>query len=176
MTKGEIQAILFVAVSMLAGALVLLLKQFDADFLPDLGPAGADARAKAGIPALSAQTTGNAPAMTGLSSGAGPGIGDGKSPGEVPYSRTGAPGADAGYPVAGGPPESSSSGNDLQVPINTATASELQKLPGIGPTLAERIIAFRKQSGGFSTVEQLLEVKGIGPAKLDRMRPFVTLP
>ena len=159
MTKGEIQAILFVAVSMLAGGLVLLVKQFDADFLPDLGPAAAEGRANGGIQALSAQTTAKPLAMTGLSSDAGADIGGEKSAGDVPYSRVVSPSSD----------------KDLRVPINTAPASELQKLPGIGPTLAERIVAFREQSGGFLTVEQLLEVKGIGPAKLARMRPFVEL-
>ena len=159
MTKGEIQAILFVAVSMLAGALVLLLKQYDADFLPDLGPAAAEGRAEAGIQAQPAQATGNAPAMAGLSPGARSDIGERKPPGDVPHSRATSPSFD----------------KDLRVPVNTAPASELQKLPGIGPTLAERIIAFREQSGGFSSVEQLLEVKGIGPAKLIRMRPFVEL-
>ncbi len=159
MTKGEIQAVLFVAASMLAGGLVLLAKQFHSDLLPDLGPVPAEGRANAEIQALSAQTTGNALAMTGLSSDAGSGIGGEKAARDAPPSRVASPSSD----------------KDLRVPINTAPTSELQKLPGIGPTLAERIIAFREQSGGFSTVEQLLEVKGIGPAKLTRMRPFVEL-
>jgi competence ComEA-like helix-hairpin-helix protein len=176
MTKGEIQAVLFVAASMLAGGLVLLVKQFHSDVLPDLGPAPAQGRASAEIQGLSAQTTGNALAMTGLSPGAGSDTGGEKSTRDDPYSRAASPGTDAGYPVTGVPSKSASSGNDLRVPVNTAPASELQRLPGIGPALAERIIAFREQSGGFSTVEQLLEVKGIGPAKLTRMRPFVELP
>ena len=160
MTKGEIQAVLFVAASMLAGGLVLLVKQFHSDLLPDLGPALVEGRANAEIQAQSAQTAGNALAMTGLSSGAGSDIGGDKTAGDAPRWRATPPSSD----------------KDLRVPINTAPASELQRLPGIGPTLAERIIAFREQSGGFSTVEQLLEVKGIGPAKLTRMRPFVELP
>ena len=173
MTKGEIQAILFVAVSMLAGGLVLLAKQFHSDLLPDLGPAARDGRLNAGIRAQSAQPAGNARA--GWPSGAGSGVGGGKSSGDVPYARDASPGTGTGYPVAGVPSKSASSEENLQVPINTAPASELQKLPGIGPTLAERIIAFRKHSGSFASVEQLLEVKGIGPAKLDRLRPFVEL-
>ncbi len=159
MTKGEIQAVLFVAASMLAGGLVLLVKQFHTDLLPDLGPVQAEGRANAEIQAQSAQTTGNTLVMTGLSSGAGSDTGGGKTPGDAPHSRA----------------TSLSSDKDLRVPVNTAPAFELQKLPGIGPALAERIIAFREQSGGFSSVEQLLEVKGIGPAKLTRMRPFVEL-
>lgn len=50
--------------------------------------------------------------------------------------------------------------------LNTATAEELDLLPGIGPALAGQILAFRAESGGFSTVEDLLLVSGIGKAKL----------
>ncbi|MCY3770608.1 MAG: helix-hairpin-helix domain-containing protein [Gemmatimonadetes bacterium] len=181
MTKGEIQAILFVAVSMLAGGLVLLVKQFDSDFMPDLVPAAADGRLNAGIQGQSAQTTGNAMTMAGGTSGgeadAGGGrSGGGRSGGDLPYPQTLAPGADSRYLAPGVPSKSAFSNANLRVPINTAPASELQKLPGIGPTLAERIIAFREHAGSFARVEQLLEVKGIGPAKLDRLRPFVELP
>jgi len=60
---------------------------------------------------------------------------------------------------------------DLQVSIdlNGASASELEGLPGIGPTLAERIIAARP----LRTVDDLLRVKGIGPVRLARLRPLV---
>ena len=54
MTKGEIQAVIFVAVSMLAGAVILLVKQYNSDFLPDLGPAPAHGRLNAGIETASA--------------------------------------------------------------------------------------------------------------------------
>jgi len=173
MTKGEIQAVLFVAVSMLAGALILLVKQFHSDLLPDLGPATAEEWLNAEMRTQSALPGGNAPAISEVSAGAG--VGGGKSTGVVPNARSDSPRADAGYPVTGVSANSASTGTDLRVPINTAPASELQKLPGIGPRLAERIIAFRNQSGGFATVEQLLEVKGIGPARLDRLRPLVVL-
>ena len=177
MTKGEIQAVLFVAVSMLAGALILLVKQFHSDLLPDLGPATAEERLNADMRPQSTLPGGNASAMSGVSASASAGadVGGGKSTGVVPNARSDSPRADAGYPVTGVSANSASTGTDLRVPINTAPASELQKLPGIGPRLAERIIAFRNQSGGFATVEQLLEVKGIGPARLDRLRPLVVL-
>lgn len=59
------------------------------------------------------------------------------------------------------------------VNLNTATARELQQLPGVGPATAERILAFRKEIGRFEDVEQLLEVAGVGEKKLERMRPFL---
>jgi comEA protein len=61
------------------------------------------------------------------------------------------------------------------VNINTATKEELVSLPGIGPTLAERIILHREQSGRFTSIEHLKDVKGISKKKLEKLRPFVTL-
>ena len=57
--------------------------------------------------------------------------------------------------------------------INTADAETLQKLPGIGPSMADRILDYRKTNGGFKTPEELMEVSGIGPKKFDKMQPFV---
>jgi comEA protein len=59
------------------------------------------------------------------------------------------------------------------VNINTATAEELQLLPGIGEARAKAVIALRKQSGGFKSVDELTQVKGIGAKALDRLRPYV---
>ena len=61
------------------------------------------------------------------------------------------------------------------VAVNTATAAQLQTLPSIGPKTAARIISFREQNGPFARLEDLLEVKGIGPATLEKIRPAVTL-
>jgi competence protein ComEA len=61
------------------------------------------------------------------------------------------------------------------VNLNTATPEELQLLPGVGEVRAGAIIAKRKQHGGFQTVDDLLEVKGIGQAMLKRLRPYVTV-
>lgn len=62
-----------------------------------------------------------------------------------------------------------------RVNINTASASELDALPGIGPVLAQRIIDRRTEQGPFTSVEELLEVDGIGQATLDGLREFITV-
>ena len=58
------------------------------------------------------------------------------------------------------------------VRINSASAGELQQLPGIGPALAQRIVETRN-SGRFTSVEDLLRVPGIGKAKLAKLRDYV---
>ena len=62
-----------------------------------------------------------------------------------------------------------------KININKASISELTRLPGVGPRIAERIYEYRKQVGKFKSVEELLNVKGIGPKKLEKMRPYITL-
>ena len=63
----------------------------------------------------------------------------------------------------------------LPVNINTATAEELDVLPGIGPALAGRIIAYREEHGPFAAAEDLLEVSGIGESVLDGLRDQIVL-
>ena len=63
----------------------------------------------------------------------------------------------------------------VHVSLNQASLEQLQQIPGIGPELAARILYQRHQRGGFSRVEDLLEIKGIGPATLEQIRPYVTL-
>ncbi len=65
---------------------------------------------------------------------------------------------------------------DGPVNLNRASLQDLDRLPGVGPTTAERIVAYRTENGPFSQPEDLLNVKGIGPAKFDRMRAFVEAP
>jgi competence protein ComEA len=59
------------------------------------------------------------------------------------------------------------------VNINTATPEQLELLPGIGESRANAVVAIRKQRGGFKSVDELTEVKGIGEVALERLRPFV---
>src|SRR5687768_9041464 len=54
--------------------------------------------------------------------------------------------------------------------INTASQSELESLPGIGPTTAQKIIEYREQNGEFVTIEELINVSGIGPGLYDRIK------
>lgn len=62
-----------------------------------------------------------------------------------------------------------------RVNLNTATAAELENLPGIGPKTAERIIRLREAKGKFNTIEELLEVKGISNKKLEAIKPFLEI-
>ena len=59
--------------------------------------------------------------------------------------------------------------------INTAGATELQQVPGIGPSTAQKILDTRKSYGSFKTVDDLLAIKGIGPKKLEKMRKYLTV-
>ena len=60
------------------------------------------------------------------------------------------------------------------VNINTATAEERETVTGIGPVLAQAILDYRAEHGDFQTLDELLEVRGIGSAKLDAMRNEIT--
>lgn len=65
---------------------------------------------------------------------------------------------------------------DGRVRLNSASATELETLPGVGPVLAERIVEHREEHGPFTEMEDLLDVPGIGEAKLAALRDYASLP
>ena len=62
--------------------------------------------------------------------------------------------------------------SDGRIDINSASLQQLQLLPGIGETLAQRILDYREEHGSFSSVDDLLNVSGIGEKKLEQIRPY----
>jgi competence protein ComEA len=84
-------------------------------------------------------------------------VASGQAPGPVP-----APVSGSGKPNAGG-----------VVNLNTATTEQLDALPGVGPVTAAAIVAWRQANGKFTSVDQLADVDGIGPARLDKLRALV---
>lgn len=79
-------------------------------------------------------------------------------------------------PVQGGPGGDGASGageGAKKINLNTADRTSLETLPGIGPTLADRIIAYRERKNGFRSVEELKQVSGIGERKFEEIRDLV---
>ena len=61
------------------------------------------------------------------------------------------------------------------VNLNTATVAQLETLPGIGKSTAERILEYREKSGGFKKIEDLMNVRGIGEKSFLKLKPLVTV-
>ncbi len=89
-------------------------------------------------------------------------LGSAVASGPMPTSRTAAPG-----------PGSSKAKPGEVLDLNTATAEQLDALPGVGPVTAAAIVAWRQSNGKFTSVDQLADVDGIGPARLDKLRALV---
>jgi competence protein ComEA len=79
------------------------------------------------------------------------------------------PGGGAVGPASGSSPSATSG----PVSLSTATAEQLDTLPGIGPVTAQKIVDYRTQHGAFHSVDELDAISGIGPAKLDQLRGLV---
>ena len=74
-----------------------------------------------------------------------------------------------------GAPENTAPTQPGILDLNTATSAQLQTLPGIGPVIAERIIAYREEVGAFESVGELMNVSGIGEKKLEAVWDLVTI-
>jgi competence protein ComEA len=119
------------------------------------------------------------PSPAVLSQAGPPALSASVSPGgaTLPATAGAAPPGTTPSPASGSSPVSSRSqaSPDDPVILNTATAEELRRLPGVGEKRALLILALRTQLGRFRAVEDLLKVKGIGRATLKRLRPLVRL-
>jgi competence protein ComEA len=101
----------------------------------------------------------------------------------VPVRGQPAPALDpAGGGTSGGAPAAGSSSAAATVPtpssplnVNDATEPQLEALPGIGPSLAAAIIAEREKEGGFSSIDDLRRVRGIGDVRFAQLRPLITV-
>jgi len=91
---------------------------------------------------------------------------------QVLVPRSAPAGADPAAVPTGGVPGTTGTG---LINVNTATADELETLPGIGEVLAATIITYREDNGPFTTVDQLIEVSGIGEVTLEEIRELVTV-
>jgi competence protein ComEA len=93
--------------------------------------------------------------------------------------RIGVPLAGSGVPAAAGHLHAgtaqSAAGGSAPVNINSASAEQLDELPGIGPATAAAIVSHREQHGPFASVDDLEAVRGIGPAKIEALRAAVVL-
>jgi competence protein ComEA len=83
--------------------------------------------------------------------------------------------APAGPAVPAAPADGTSGATPQLVNLNTATPEELETLPGIGEVLAGAIVAYREEHGPFTSVDQLIDVSGIGEVTLEEIRDLVTV-
>jgi len=102
----------------------------------------------------------------------GPGIKAGKS---TLTSRGGTPKSAARLQASSGKPSKLKDPSEGKININTASAEDLQRVSGIGPAMAAKIIAYRQESHGFQSLDDLLQISGVGSKKLSKWSPFFRL-
>jgi competence protein ComEA len=78
-------------------------------------------------------------------------------------------------PAQQAPAEASDAARAAAVNLNTATAAQLESLPGVGAKTAQRILEYRQKSGGFKKIEELMNVKGIGEKSFLKLKPHITV-
>lgn len=83
--------------------------------------------------------------------------------------------ATIGGAAQGGPPADTARAATAMVNLNTATAAELERLPGVGPAIVARILEYRQKNSGFKKVEELMNVQGIGERSFLRLKTLVTV-
>src|SRR5690625_2051118 len=86
-----------------------------------------------------------------------------------------APAASGATPPDSGPGEGEGQGGGGVLNLNTATEEQLQSLPGVGPVMAGRIVAWREEHAGFRSVDELHEISGVGPKVFAQLEPLVTV-
>jgi competence protein ComEA len=87
---------------------------------------------------------------------------------DIPY-------IEGGSPIIATPGATVVAATTELININTASAAELEALPGIGPTTAQKIVDYRDQNGPFINAEDIINVSGIGPGTYERMKDFITV-
>jgi competence protein ComEA len=83
--------------------------------------------------------------------------------------------AAVGAQEAGRAPANTQAAAPAAVNLNTASAAQLETIPGVGKAIAERIIEYREKNGGFKKVEDLMNIRGIGETSFLKMKPLVTV-
>jgi competence protein ComEA len=83
--------------------------------------------------------------------------------------------AQAGQAVPGRTTPAAEASASGPLNLNTATVSQLEALPGIGRSTAERILEYRDKSGGFKKIEDLMNVRGIGEKSFLKLKPLITV-
>ena len=102
-------------------------------------------------------------------------LSDGQQLHILPSGAAPAPAPGEPAPASGNSSSPGDSASGSGVSLNSATAEELTELKGVGEVTAQAIVAYREEHGGFKDVEELLEVSGIGPAKLAQLKDQVQL-